>query len=120
MHKKMKTDAINKRAGRARKIALCEKKYPVYGFGDVKSDATKLRLEKMGIVADETGINLGSVTFDMSLFDDANQAFDKEKLSTEQADALCDFLIKKSKANQPAFNKSPEFSELVTKSLTFF
>ena len=56
----------------------------------------------------------------MSLFDDANQAFDKEKLSTEQADALCDFLIKKSKANQPAFNKSPEFSELVTKSLTFF
>jgi hypothetical protein len=40
----MKKDAKAKRQRHARKITVCEKKWPVYGFSDIQNPATVDRL----------------------------------------------------------------------------
>ena len=99
----MKKDGRSKRAKHARKIAQCEKKFPVYGFGDINNKVTIERLQKMGIFVNQindkgenkavnSGVDL------LPLFDDVDHNFDKDKLTPEIAEALRKFIIKKTES----------------------
>jgi len=50
VHEKMKKDAQDKRSKHARLIVRCEKKFPVYGFGDINNQQTVKRLQKMKLI----------------------------------------------------------------------
>jgi len=95
----MKSDAQEKRVKHAKKIAQCEKKFPVYGFGDINNKQTIERLQKMGLhVESKTSDNKKSNNTQadlMPLFDDIDVNFTKDKLTPQLADDLRNFIIKK-------------------------
>ncbi len=49
----MRKSARERRSKHARKIAACERKFPVYGFSAIKDEAMVERMEKMGIIDEE-------------------------------------------------------------------
>lgn len=90
----MKKDAKEKRQKHARLIARCEKKFPVYGFGDINN--TVKRLKKMKVI-NEDGEHDKLVERRGSIpnFDDINYNFDKDKITDEVAEELRKFIAKK-------------------------
>ena len=49
----MKKDARTKRSKHTKKIAACERKFPVYGLNDINNPSTLDRLQKMGMISEE-------------------------------------------------------------------
>jgi len=72
----MKHNARNRRMKHSRKIAACERKFPVYGLSEINNPATVDRLQKMGIISEDhmtkdSGKGTAHQQFNLShLFDD--------------------------------------------------